>query len=74
MHLLSHGAVCRLGKQQFASDGFSHHVLPHTPQQVNCLQITPDKNYIAAAGHSHVRLFEIQSQNPHPVSYFLLTG
>ena len=31
--------------------------------QVNCLKITPDKQYLAAAGNPHVRLFEINSQN-----------
>lgn len=31
--------------------------------QVNCLKITPDKQFLAAAGNPHVRLFEINSQN-----------
>lgn len=34
-----------------------------TPPQVNCLKITPDKQFLAAAGNPHVRLFEINSQN-----------
>ncbi len=34
-----------------------------TPRQVNCLKITPDKQFLAAAGNPHVRLFEINSQN-----------
>ena len=55
-----------------SSDAPRPHVLflPRALQQVNCLQITPDKNYIAAAGHSHIRLFEIQSNNPHPVTSY----
>lgn len=31
--------------------------------KVNCLKITPDKQYLAAAGNPHVRLFEINSLN-----------
>jgi G protein beta subunit-like protein len=27
-------------------------------QQVNCLEITPDKKYLAAAGNPHVRIFD----------------
>lgn len=34
-----------------------------TETQVNCLKITPDKQFLAAAGNPHVRLFEINSQN-----------
>jgi G protein beta subunit-like protein len=37
-------------------------------QQVNCLQITPDKQYIAAAGNAHVRLYDIESSATTPVS------
>lgn len=44
-------------------------------QQVNCLQIAPDKRYIAAAGNPHIRLFEINSNNPnHVTSYDGHTG
>lgn len=36
--------------------------------QVNCLQITPDKQFVAAAGNPHVRLFEVGGNaNPNPV-------
>ncbi|RLN31706.1 hypothetical protein BBJ28_00021912 [Nothophytophthora sp. Chile5] len=38
--------------------------------QVNCLQITPDKKYIAAAGNPHIRLFEINSNNPNHVTSY----
>ncbi len=35
---------------------------------MNCLQITPDKQFIAAAGNPHVRLFEVGGNaNPNPV-------
>ncbi|RHY02316.1 hypothetical protein DYB36_010698 [Aphanomyces astaci] len=38
-----------------------------TDGSVNCLQITPDKKYIVAAGNPHIRLFEINTNNPNPV-------
>ena len=41
-----------------------------TIQQVNALQILPDKRYIAAAGHSHVRLYDINSTNAMPVTSY----
>jgi hypothetical protein len=34
---------------------------------VNKLEILPDKQYLAAAGNPHVRLFEINTNNPNPV-------
>ncbi|CAN0369226.1 unnamed protein product [Ectocarpus sp. 12 AP-2014] len=36
--------------------------LRFSDSQVNSLKITPDKQYLAAAGNPHVRLFEINSQ------------
>jgi target of rapamycin complex subunit LST8 len=38
--------------------------------QVNKLEITPDKAYIAAAGNPHVRLFELNSNSQNPVTSF----
>jgi len=34
------------------------------------LEITSDKQYIAAAGNPNVRLFEINGNNPNPVTSF----
>lgn len=36
-------------------------------QQVNRLEITPDKRFLAAAGNPHIRLFDINSNSPQPV-------
>eukprot|EP00823_Brevimastigomonas_motovehiculus_P000237 TRINITY_DN10342_c0_g1_i1.p1 TRINITY_DN10342_c0_g1~~TRINITY_DN10342_c0_g1_i1.p1 ORF type:complete len:302 (+),score=51.50 TRINITY_DN10342_c0_g1_i1:73-978(+) len=38
--------------------------------QVNCLHVTPDKKFLAVAGNPHVRLFEIASSNPNPVTSY----
>ena len=35
--------------------------------QVNCLSITPDKQFVAAGGNPLIRLFEINSGNAQPV-------
>ena len=39
-------------------------------QQVNRLEITPDKQYLAVAGHPHIRLYDIHSSNPNPLTSF----
>jgi hypothetical protein len=36
-------------------------------QQVNCLQIAPDKSVIAAAGNPQIKLYDIASSHAEPV-------
>ena len=38
--------------------------------QVNKLEITTDKQLLAAAGNPQIRLFEVNSNNPQPVLSF----
>lgn len=38
--------------------------------QVNKLEITADKQYIAAAGNPHIKLFEVNANDPQPVSSY----
>lgn len=45
-----------------------YHLLPL--QQVNKLEITADKQLLAAAGNPHIRIYEVNSNNPQPVSSF----
>lgn len=40
-------------------------------QQVNRLEITPNKQYLAAAGNPHIRLFDVNSSTPQPVGFIL---
>lgn len=40
---------------------------PTTDSQINKLEITYDKQFIAAAGNPHVKLFEVNSNDPQPV-------
>lgn len=46
-----------------APSGVCSRVIKYPDSQVNKLQITPDKQFIAAAGNPHIRLYEILSSN-----------
>jgi WD40 repeat protein len=37
---------------------------------VNKLEISPDKQYLAAAGNPAIRLYEVNTSNPQPVTTF----
>ena len=41
-----------------ATRGICYRTLQYADSQVNKLEITPDKQYLAAAGNPHVRLYE----------------
>jgi G protein beta subunit-like protein len=53
-----------------ATTGNCYRTLQYPDSQVNCLRITPDKQYLAVAGHLHVRLFEINTSLPNPITSF----
>ncbi|KAA8652182.1 hypothetical protein EYZ11_000486 [Aspergillus tanneri] len=53
-----------------ALSGICSRTIQHPDSQVNRLCITPDKRYLAAAGHSNVKLYDIKSTNPNPVMTF----
>lgn len=36
-------------------------------QQVNALEITPDRQLLAAAGYQHIRMYDLASNNPNAV-------
>lgn len=40
------------------------------PDSINRLAISPDKRILAAAGNPLIRLYDIQSSNPNPISTF----
>lgn len=42
-----------------APSGICSRVIKFPDSQVNCLEITPDKQFLAAAGNPHIRLYEI---------------
>nr|GMD00172.1 protein LST8 homolog [Ipomoea batatas] len=44
--------------------------IQYPESQVNRLEITPDKHFLAAAGNPHIRLFDINSDRPQPIQSF----
>jgi len=52
------------------SSGFCYRTLQFPDSQVNKLAITPNKQYLAAAGNPQIRLFELTSNNPQPISTY----
>jgi G protein beta subunit-like protein len=44
--------------------------LQYADSQVNKLEITPDKQFLAAAGNPAIRLFEVAGSSPQPVMSF----
>ncbi|TGJ84022.1 hypothetical protein E0Z10_g4736 [Xylaria hypoxylon] len=53
-----------------ALSGICSRTIQHSDSQVNRLCISPDKRFIAAAGHHSVKLFDIKSTNPNPLMSF----
>lgn len=53
-----------------ALSGICSRTIQHPDSQVNRLCISPDKRFLAAAGHHTVKLFDIRSTNPAPTSVF----
>lgn len=50
-----------------AHSGICLRTVQHPDSQVNALEITPDKELLAAAGYQHIRIYDITSGNPSPV-------
>ena len=44
-----------------ATRGICYRTLQYADSQVNKLEITPDKRYLAAAGNPHIRPFEVNT-------------
>ncbi|KAG5921809.1 hypothetical protein E4U61_006238 [Claviceps capensis] len=53
-----------------ALSGICSRTIQHPDSQVNRLCISPDKRYLAAAGHHTVKLYDVKSTNPHPLLNF----
>ena len=53
-----------------ASSGQPGRTIQYADSQVNRLELTPDKQFVAAAGNPHVRLFEVATANPSPVTSY----
>ncbi|KAK0106898.1 TOR complex subunit lst8 [Cadophora gregata] len=53
-----------------ALSGICSRTIQHSDSQVNRLCISPDKRFLAAAGHHTVKLYDIKSTNPNPLLAF----
>jgi G protein beta subunit-like protein len=53
-----------------ALSGICSRTIQHPDSQVNRLCISPDKRFLAAAGHHTVKLYDIKSTNPNPLLSF----
>ncbi|KAL5018363.1 hypothetical protein ScPMuIL_004085 [Solemya velum] len=50
-----------------AHSGICYRTVQHPDSQVNALEITPDKQLIAAAGYQHIRMYDLNLANPNPI-------
>uniref|UniRef100_A0A8C5QUX9 Target of rapamycin complex subunit lst8 n=1 Tax=Leptobrachium leishanense TaxID=445787 RepID=A0A8C5QUX9_9ANUR len=50
-----------------AHSGICTRTVQHQDSQVNALEVTPDRSMIAAAGYQHIRMYDLNSNNPNPV-------
>lgn len=62
--------ICYCVRFWEALSGICSRTIQHPDSQVNRLCISPDKRYLAAAGHHTVKLFDIRSTNPAPLLVF----
>ncbi|KAI4600828.1 TOR complex subunit lst8 [Pestalotiopsis sp. 9143b] len=53
-----------------ALSGICSRTIQHPDSQVNRLCISPDKRFLAAAGHHTIKLYDIKSTNPNPLLTF----
>jgi len=53
-----------------APSGVCYKTMQHPDSQVNKLEITPDKQYIAAAGNPSLRIFDINGSSPNALSSY----
>ena len=53
-----------------APSGICYKTMQHPDSQVNKLEISPDKQYIAAAGNPSLRIFDINGSSPNAVSSY----
>jgi G protein beta subunit-like protein len=53
-----------------ASSGVCYKSLQHPDKQVNSLAISPDKQFIAAAGNPQIKLYDVNSKGTEPIATF----
>ncbi|PIK49498.1 putative target of rapamycin complex subunit lst8 [Apostichopus japonicus] len=53
-----------------AHTGICQRTVQHPDSQVNCMEITPDRRCLAAAGYQHIRMYDINSNDTTPTINF----
>ena len=53
-----------------ALSGICLRTIQYPDSQVNKLVISPDKRFLVAAGHPHVRMYDVQTNTPNPITSF----
>jgi len=53
-----------------APSGICYRPIQYADSQINKLEISPDRQFIGAAGNPHIRFFEVNTNNPNPVTSF----
>ncbi|XP_064406213.1 target of rapamycin complex subunit lst8-like [Halichondria panicea] len=54
----------------FPHDGVCYRTAQHPESQVNRIEITPDKRYVATAAFQQIRMYDVNSSEPTPVYVF----
>ena len=62
--LLATGAYDREIRFWEPHTGQCYRTIRYPDGQINRLQFSPNRKYLAAAGHGHVRLFDVNTTNP----------
>lgn len=50
-----------------AHSGVCLRTVLHPDSQVNAMEVTPDRQLLAAAGYQHIRMYDVNSSNANPV-------
>eukprot|EP00824_Muranothrix_gubernata_P017398 TRINITY_DN35669_c0_g1_i1.p1 TRINITY_DN35669_c0_g1~~TRINITY_DN35669_c0_g1_i1.p1 ORF type:complete len:308 (-),score=62.25 TRINITY_DN35669_c0_g1_i1:10-933(-) len=53
-----------------AASGKCYRTLQYPDSQINALAVTPDKQFLGVAGYPNVKLYEVTTANPNPVTNF----
>lgn len=54
----------------YPHDGVCYRTAQHPESQVNRLEVTPDKRYVASAAYQQIRMYDVNSSEPTPVYVF----
>jgi G protein beta subunit-like protein len=65
--LLATGGYDHTIKLWHTHSGICYRTMQHSESQVNALEITPDKQLLAAASYQHIYMYDLNSNNPNAI-------